>query len=233
MLKVEQNHFYKGTIMKYTVLMGLINLLVVMSWSCAQKENPNRAMNDQNPSTTSVKTDTATFGTGCFWCTEAIFQQLEGVLKVTSGYSGGHVVNPTYEQVSSGTTGHAETCQIVYDPGKISFDELLKVFWQTHDPTTLNRQGNDEGPQYRSVIFYHSPAQQEKAEYYKDELNKSGAFSKPIVTAIEAYKNFYSAEDYHQEYYANNPNQPYCYFVIRPKLEKFEKVFKDKLKKDM
>jgi peptide-methionine (S)-S-oxide reductase len=230
---VEQNHFYKGTIMKYTVLMGLMNLLVVMSWSCAQKENPNRAMNDQNPSTAAVKTDTATFGTGCFWCTEAIFQQLEGVLKVTSGYSGGHVVNPTYEEVSKGTTGHAETCQIIYDPGKISFDELLKVFWQTHDPTTLNRQGNDEGPQYRSVIFYHNAVQQEKAVYYKDEINKSGAFSKPIVTAIEPYKNFYSAEDYHQEYYANNPNQPYCYFVIRPKLEKFEKVFRDKLKKDM
>ncbi|TDX01184.1 peptide-methionine (S)-S-oxide reductase MsrA [Dinghuibacter silviterrae] len=219
--------------MKYTVLMGLMNLLVVMSWSCAQKENPNRAMNDPNPSTATVKTDTATFGTGCFWCTEAIFTQLDGVLKVTSGYSGGHVVNPTYEQVSTGTTGHAETCQIVYDPGKISFDELLKVFWQTHDPTTLNRQGNDEGTQYRSVIFYHDAGQKQKAEYYKDELNRSGAFPKPIVTAIEPYKNFYSAEDYHQDFYANNPNQPYCYFVIRPKLEKFEKVFKDKLKKDM
>lgn len=208
-------------------------LLVVLSFSCAQKENPNKAMNDQFSSNASLKTDTATFGTGCFWCTEAIFQQLDGVLKVTSGYSGGHIVNPTYEQVSTGTTGHAETCQIIYDPTKITFDELLKVFWQTHDPTTLNRQGNDEGPQYRSVIFYHNDAQKERAEYYKSELNENHVFAKPIVTAIEPYKNFYSAEDYHQDYYANNPNQPYCYFVIRPKLEKFEKVFKDKLKKDM
>ena len=190
-------------------------------------------MSDLSTSNASLMTtDTATFGTGCFWCTEAIFDQLDGVLKVTSGYSGGHVVNPTYDQVSTGTTGHAEACQIIYDPSKISYDELLKVFWKTHDPTTLNRQGNDEGPQYRSVIFYHSDAQKEKAEYYKEELNKSGAFPRPIVTAVEPYKNFYSAEDYHQNYYANNPNQPYCYFVIKPKLEKFEKVFKDKLKKD-
>lgn len=210
-----------------------MGLLIVMSLSCAQKENPNKAMNDQFSSSASLKTDTATFGTGCFWCTEAIFQQLDGVLKVTSGYSGGHIVNPTYEQVSTGTTGHAETCQIVYDPTKITFDELLKVFWQTHDPTTLNRQGNDEGPQYRSVIFYHNDAQKERAEYYKNQLNENHVFPKPIVTAIEPYKNFYTAEDYHQDYYANNPNQPYCYFVIRPKLEKFEKVFKDKLKKDM
>lgn len=218
--------------MKYTVLTGVMNLLTLLTWSCAQKENPNRTMSDQNLAA-SVKTDTATFGTGCFWCTEAIFQQLDGVLEVTSGYSGGQVVNPTYEQVSTGTTGHAEACQIVYDPARISFDELLKVFWQTHDPTTLNRQGNDEGPQYRSVIFYHGDAQKDKADYYKEKLDKSGAFPRPIVTAIEPYKNFYPAEEYHQNYYTNNPNQPYCYFVIRPKLEKFEKVFKDKLKKDM
>jgi peptide-methionine (S)-S-oxide reductase len=152
---------------------------------------------------------------------------------VTSGYSGGHVVNPTYEEVSSGTTGHAESVQIVFDPSKINYDELLKVFWQTHDPTTLNKQGNDVGPQYRSVIFYRNSLQKQKAEFYKEELDKSGAFPKPIVTAIEPYENFYTAEDYHQNYYTNNPNQPYCYFVIRPKLEKFEKVFKDKLKKDM
>lgn len=172
----------------------------------------------------------ATFGTGCFWCTEAIFQQLNGVIKVTSGYSGGHIANPTYEQVCEGTTGHAEAVQIVYDPKVISYDELLKVFWETHDPTTLNRQGNDVGTQYRSVIFYHTPAQKEKAEHYKAELNKNGAYKDPIVTAIEPFKNFYSAENYHQNYYTSHGDQPYCRLVIRPKLEKFEKVFKDKIK---
>lgn len=177
-----------------------------------------------------IKTDTATFGTGCFWCTEAIFQRLDGVVKVVSGYSGGDVVNPSYEQVCTGTTGHAEVCQVIYDPSEISYDELLEVFWKTHDPTTLNRQGNDVGPQYRSVIFYHSNEQKEKAEHYKTELDKSGAWNKPIVTAIEPFKNFYSAEAYHHDYYNSNPGQMYCQYVIRPKIEKFEKVFKNKLK---
>lgn len=176
-------------------------------------------------------TDTATFGSGCFWCTEAVFQQLNGVLKVTSGYSGGHVANPTYEQVCSKTTGHAEVTQIIFDPSVITYDELLEVFWKTHDPTTVNRQGNDVGPQYRSVIFYHDDAQKQKAEFYKQQLDKSGAWKDPIITEIAAFKNFYEAEDYHQNYYVNNGSQPYCYFVIRPKMEKFEKVFKDKLKK--
>ena len=179
-----------------------------------------------------IQTDTATLGTGCFWCTEAIFQQLKGVLKVTSGYSGGHVINPTYEQVCDKNTGHAEVVQVVYDPKQITFDELLSVFWQTHDPTTLNRQGNDVGPQYRSVIFYHSDEQKEKAERYKAELGQSGSWDNKIVTEIEPYKNFFVAENYHQNYYDNNGSAPYCYYVIRPKLEKFEKVFKDKLKKD-
>lgn len=200
--------------------------------SCAQKNNLDKskkmADNKFNPN---VKTDTALFGTGCFWCTEAVFQELEGVLKVTSGYAGGHVANPSYEEVCGKTTGHAETLQIIYDPAKITYDELLEVFWQTHDPTTLNRQGNDEGPQYRSVIFYYNDEQKKKAEHYKAELDKSGAFGKPIVTAVEAFRNFYPAEDYHQNYYNNNGNQAYCYYVIKPKLEKFEKVFKSKLKK--
>ena len=179
---------------------------------------------------TTLKTDTASFGTGCFWCTEAIFERLKGVLKVTSGYSGGSVPDPTYEEVSTGTTGHAECCQVVYDPSKISYDELLEVFWKTHDPTTLNRQGNDVGTQYRSVIFYHSPEQKEKAERYKAELDSAGAFNKPIVTAVEPYKNFYSAEGYHQKYYEYNSGQMYCRLVIAPKVEKFEKVFQSKLK---
>jgi len=177
-----------------------------------------------------IKTDTATFGTGCFWCTEAVFQELKGVLKVTSGYSGGTVRNPSYEEVCSGTTGHAECLQIIYDPKQISFDELLEVFWEAHDPTTLNRQGNDVGTQYRSVIFYHDAEQKKKAEEYKIKLDKSGAYNNPIVTEITAFSHFYPAEDYHQDYYRLHGSQPYCSFVIRPKVEKFEKVFKDKLK---
>ena len=175
--------------------------------------------------------DTATFATGCFWCTEAIFEQLSGVVKVTSGYSGGKVEKPTYKEVCTGETGHAECVQVLYEPDKISFDELLEVFWQVHDPTTLNRQGADEGTQYRSAIFYHNAAQKEKAEKYKKELDDSGAFSKPIVTEISPATKFYPAEDYHQEYYANNKNtNPYCAVVIRPKLEKFQKVFGKKIK---
>ena len=175
--------------------------------------------------------DTATFATGCFWCTEAIFEQLNGVVKVTSGYSGGQVEKPTYKEVCTGETGHAECVQVLYEPDKISFDELLEVFWQVHDPTTLNRQGADEGTQYRSAIFYHNAAQKEKAEKYKKELDDSGAFSKPIVTEISPATKFYPAEDYHQEYYANNKNtNPYCAVVIRPKLEKFQKVFGKKIK---
>jgi peptide-methionine (S)-S-oxide reductase len=174
----------------------------------------------------------ATFGSGCFWCTEAIFERLNGVVKVESGYSGGKVENPTYEEVCTGTTGHAEVTQITYDPAIISFDELLEVFWKTHDPTTLNRQGNDVGTQYRSVIFYHNEEQKELAEKYKAELDKSGVWDNPIVTEISPFTNFYSAEKYHQDYYNNNPNQGYCTFVITPKVEKFEKVFKDKLKKN-
>jgi peptide-methionine (S)-S-oxide reductase len=177
------------------------------------------------------QTDTATFGTGCFWCTEAIFEQLNGVLSATSGYAGGKVPNPTYKEVTGGQTGHAECVQVVYEPGKISYDELLEVFFQVHDPTSLNRQGADVGTQYRSAIFFHNDEQKQKAEYYVTELNKSGAYNKPIVTEVASLTKFYPAEDYHQEYYENNKNtNPYCSVVIRPKLEKFEKVFSKKLK---
>jgi peptide-methionine (S)-S-oxide reductase len=205
--------------------------------SCAQKNNKSNTKKDTKVMTTAntstpLSMDTATFGTGCFWCTEAIFQQLEGVEKVTSGYSGGTVANPTYEEVCSKTTGHAECLNIIYDPKKITFDELLEVFWQTHDPTTLNRQGADVGTQYRSVVFYHNEEQRAKTAKYKAELDKSGAFDKPIVTTLESFTVFYPAEDYHQNYYNNNTGQGYCQFVIRPKLEKFEKVFKSKLKKN-
>jgi len=175
--------------------------------------------------------DTATFGTGCFWCTEAIFERVNGVVSVISGYSGGNIANPTYEEVCEGTTGHAECTQITFDPSIISYDELLEIFWKTHDPTTLNRQGNDVGTQYRSVIFYHNNAQKQKAEYYKQKLTDEKIWDKPIVTEITKFEKFYPAENYHQEYYENNPNQGYCVYVITPKVEKFEKIFKDKLKK--
>lgn len=203
-------------------------------FSCAQKnakKNISKDMTTNTTGSTNIPTDTATFGTGCFWCTEAIFQQLDGVISSTSGYSGGHVDKPTYKEVCNGTTGHAEVIQVVYDPKKITYDELLEVFWQTHDPTTLNRQGNDVGPQYRSVIFFHNNEQKEKAEKYKAELDKSGAFGNPIVTEIAPFSKFYAAENYHQDYFNQNGSQPYCNFVIRPKVEKFQKVFKGKLKK--
>jgi peptide-methionine (S)-S-oxide reductase len=172
----------------------------------------------------------ATFGSGCFWCTEAIFENLNGVNSVVSGYAGGQVLNPTYEEVCAGKTGHAEVTQITYDPSVISYDELLEVFWKTHDPTTLNRQGNDVGPQYRSAIFYHNEEQKLLAEKYKAELDKSGAWDNPIITEISPLANYFPAEEYHQDYYINNSNQGYCAFVIAPKLEKFKNVFKDKLK---
>jgi len=203
-------------------------LAIVSLVSCAQQPTKKNI----NESTKSdMKTEIAYFGEGCFWCTEAFFQRIEGVISVQSGYGGGHVVNPTYEQICDKTTGHAEITKIEYDPTKVSFDELLEVFWKTHDPTTLNKQGNDVGPQYRSVIFYLNEEQKQKAEHYKAELDKSKAFEKPIVTAIEPFKNYYPAEAYHQNYYNDNPTQGYCYFVIRPKIEKLEKVFKNKLKK--
>ena len=172
----------------------------------------------------------ATLGNGCFWCTEAIFQDLEGVEKVVSGYAGGHVQNPTYEQVCSGNTGHAEVLQITYDPAKISYEDLLEVFWATHDPTTLNRQGNDVGTQYRSVVFYHDEAQKELAQQYKKQLDASGTFADPIVTLVEPMPEFFPAENYHQNYFNRNGQQPYCNFLIRPKVAKFRKEFKEKLK---
>jgi peptide-methionine (S)-S-oxide reductase len=175
--------------------------------------------------------DTATFATGCFWCTEAKFQRLKGVTKVVSGFTGGHVANPTYQQVSTGKTGHAEACNIIYDPSKISYDELLKAFFVAHDPTQLNKQGNDVGTQYRSAIFYHNAAQKAKADYYIGKLNVAKAYKNKIVTQVTPYTVFYKAEDYHQNYFNQNSSQPYCKYVIQPELDKFEKVFKDKLKK--
>ncbi len=205
-------------------------LFVVALAACAQHGDGSSTSSKLVMTALPATADTATFGEGCFWCTEACFQELEGVLSVTSGYAGGRVANPSYEQVCTGTTGHAEACTIVYDSAKISYDQLLQAFWGSHDPTTLNRQGNDVGTQYRSVIFYHNATQRAKAEEYKQKLDASGAFSAPIVTSIEPYTNFYPAEDYHQNYYNQNGGQPYCQFVIKPKLDKFRKVFHDELK---
>jgi len=173
----------------------------------------------------------ATFGNGCFWCTEAIFQELNGVSKAVSGYMGGETKNPTYKEICTGSTGHAEVLQITFDPSVITFEELLEVFWKTHDPTTLNRQGNDVGTQYRSVVFFHSNEQKNMASAYKKQLDDSSAWSNPIVTEVTAAETFYPAENYHQEYFNQNGSQPYCAFVIRPKVDKFRKVFADKLKK--
>jgi len=186
----------------------------------------NLITNSQNNS----KMEIATFGSGCFWCSEAIFEQLKGVESAISGYSGGKAENPTYKDVCTGETGHAEVIQITFNPEIISFKDLLEVFWQTHDPTTLNRQGADVGTQYRSVIFYHNDNQKQLAEGYKKKLDEGKIYSKPIVTEISPFTIFYNAEDYHQDYYNNNKSQSYCSFTITPKLDKFKKVFKEKLK---
>lgn len=178
---------------------------------------------------TNIKSELATLGAGCFWCVEAVFQHVRGIISVVPGYAGGTVPNPTYEQVCTGTTGHAEVVQITFDPHVISFAELLDIFWNIHDPTTPDRQGNDVGPQYRSIILYHTPDQKQIAEKKKLELQNSGIWGKPIVTEIKPYGAFYKAEPYHQNYFKNNTNQPYCVFVIRPKLETFKKKFKQKL----
>jgi len=182
--------------------------------------------------TMNIQYDTATFGTGCFWCTEAIFDRVEGVVTALPGYSGGTIPNPDYELVCTGKSGYAEVIQIVYQPDIIGYNELLEIFWQTHDPTTLNRQGADVGTQYRSVIFYHNAGQKKLADYYKEELEKSKIWDKPIVTEISPFVKFYKAESYHIDYYKNNPSNSYCNYVITPKIEKFEKVFSEKMKKE-
>lgn len=211
-------------------LIFLLTAIIYLA-SCGQAQTTATAGDDNVNTSAMDNLQQATFGSGCFWCAEAIFQQLEGVVKVESGFSGGHTKNPTYKEVCTGNTGHAEVVQITYDPSVISYDELLQVFWKTHDPTTLNRQGNDVGTQYRSVIFYHNEEQHELAEAYKKKLNDAGIWDDPIVTQIVPYETFYKAEDYHQDYYFNNTDQGYCRVVITPKVEKFKKVFADKLKK--
>ncbi|MGN8067768.1 peptide-methionine (S)-S-oxide reductase MsrA [Mucilaginibacter sp. 22184] len=211
--------------MKRAILLSVLLLaLGVSAFACTltkERYSVSKATN---------RMDTATFASGCFWCGEAKFSQLKGVLRVTSGYTGGHVVDPNYEQVCTGTTGHAEACNVVYDSAVISYNELLEVFFLSHDPTQLNRQGNDVGTQYRSAIFYHNKAQSEKAMYYIRRLTEQKIYPRTIVTEVTGFTVFYKAERYHQAYYKNHPEAGYCLYVIQPQLEKFKHIFKDKLK---
>ena len=213
------------------ILLPLV-ILCIFSVSLVNAQNALGINLKKNTMMTTTHYDTITFGAGCFWCVEAVYQQVKGVIEVTSGYAGGDLPNPDYRTVCSGESGYAEVCRIVYNPEVISFSDLLKVFWQIHNPTTLNRQGADVGPQYRSVIFYHTPEQENLARAYKEKLNRERVFPNPVVTEISPVKNFYPAEDYHQNYYNKNRYQGYCQMVIAPKLEKFNKVFGQSMKKN-
>jgi peptide-methionine (S)-S-oxide reductase len=210
----------------------IISTFLFLGMSCqTEKGNKTEINNQMTEEINETKLDSTILGAGCFWCVEAVFQRVPGVKKIISGYSGGQVKYPSYKEVCEGTTGHAEVIKLVYNPAEVSFETLLSVFWQTHDPTTLNRQGNDVGTQYRSAIFYLNENQKNIAEKIKKDLDTSGAFKAPIVTEISAYSNFYEAEDYHQNYYNQNSSQGYCQYVIAPKLEKFEKVFGNQFRK--
>jgi len=209
-----------------------IALLVLIVGCTSQAQEKSTQKKEIKKMKTTKNINYATFGGGCFWCTEAIFDQLEGVIKVASGYSGGQVKNPSYKEVCTGTTGHAEVIHITYNPKIISFEELLEVFFNTHNPTILNRQGADIGTQYRSAVFYHDEAQKLAAEKMIAALDEASVFGDPIVTEVTKFDVFYPAENYHQDYYQNNKNQGYCSAVINPKLEKFQKMYKDKLKKN-
>ena len=223
------------------ILLQLISIVVLLLNACGETTNKNWQMENKSKFTAAASEpdqtgnplsyDTITLGGGCFWCVEAVYEMLEGVIKVESGYSGGTVKNPSYSEVCTGSTGHAEVAQITFDPSKTSLDEILKVFFTVHDPTTLNRQGADIGPQYRSVIFYRNEGQQKIAKDIIDDLNNDHVYAKPVVTQLNPFTHFYKAEDYHQDYYNQNKEAPYCRLVIQPKLEKFEKLFKDRLKK--
>ncbi|CAM3395979.1 peptide-methionine (S)-S-oxide reductase MsrA [Aquirufa ecclesiirivi] len=209
------------------VILGIVISFSHFSCGNATKDKINTKMT--NTESSHAQLETITFGAGCFWCVEAVYQRVKGVQKVVSGYMGGKMKNPSYRDVCTGLTGHAEVCQLTYDPKVVSFETLLEVFWQTHDPTTLNRQGADVGTQYRSAIFYHTAAQKAAADQWKQNLNAKRVFPNPIVTEIVAESTFYPAEDYHQDYFNQNGEEPYCKIVIKPKMDKFLKAFKDKL----
>lgn len=229
--------------MKSTLSLIASAFLVTLLTSCGQAQSPRTAgaltladsSNDASSPTSSgdSKERVATLAGGCFWCTEAVFERMEGVNDVVSGYIGGHVPNPTYEQICTKLTGHAEAVEVYYDPSKTNYEELLKVFFKTHDPTTLNKQGNDVGPQYRSSVFYHNDEQRQIADKVIKELNESGELRRPIVTKLEEATKFYVAEEYHQDYYRKNPNAGYCQIVVRNKVRKFNREFGDKIKQEL
>lgn len=216
----------------FIILSVVLLIVAIVVWQSPSRDAFHSPENFPvlEPSDAPDDTTVATFGNGCFWCTEAIFQQLKGVTSVTSGYTGGSAKDPTYEQICRGDTGHAEAIRVTFDPKAISYAELLEVFWRSHDPTTLNRQGNDTGTQYRSAVFYHTPRQKELAEKYKAKIDEARVFSKPVVTEIVPATEFFEAEAHHQNFYATNPKQGYCRAVIQPKLDKLKIVFQDKMK---
>jgi peptide-methionine (S)-S-oxide reductase len=212
----------------------LLLLQIIVTSSCAQSEQTNKIaepINKVKTDSKEMKLEIAVVGGGCFWCTEAQYLMLDGVEKVESGYAGGNTENPTYKDICTGLTNHAEVIKVTYDANKLTYDDILYAFWQSHDPTSLNKQGADEGTQYRSVIFYADDNQKQIAEAYIKKLNEEKAFDKPVVTEVSPLTTFYIAEDYHQNYYNNNKNQGYCMFVVGPKVDKFKKVFAQKLKK--
>lgn len=219
------NRFHSVSLVNF-VLFGFLAATGLTACGKSQEnaaKTPAERSKEEKPMSETKKTEVAVFGQGCFWCAEAIYQRVPGVLKVESGYMGGKVANPTYRQVCGGDTGHAEVIRVEYDPAKVSFEKLVDIFFATHDPTTLNRQGNDHGTQYRSAIFYESDDQKKTAEAAKEKGNSSGRFKNPIVTEIAKAGTFYKAEDYHQDYFNQHPDQPYCQAIIAPKVEKFEK----------
>jgi peptide-methionine (S)-S-oxide reductase len=205
-------------------------LLALAATSCSAQPPKSPVAAPQEVLKPAGKQQLATFGGGCFWCTEAVFERVKGVDKVVSGYAGGFIPNPTYKQVCTGQTGHAEVIQMTFNPEVIAYEDLLEIFWKTHDPTTLNRQGPDSGPQYRSVVFFHNEEQKKIAEAYMKQLDESKTFRRPIVTEITAYTNFYAAENYHQDFYELNKRYPYCTRYVSPKIKKFNRLFKDKMK---
>jgi peptide-methionine (S)-S-oxide reductase len=231
----------KKNLIPYMISFQILASFTLILNACGETINKEKQMENKvnivsgnaepNTAGATPSTDTITLGGGCFWCVEAVYEMLDGVKSVVSGYAGGHVKNPSYREVCTGLTGHAEVAQITFDPSKTSVEEILKVFFTVHDPTTLNRQGADVGTQYRSVIFYRNEKQEKIAKSIIDDLNREKVYPQPIVTQLAPYTTFFKAEDYHQDYYNLNKEEPYCRMVIQPKLEKFEKVFKDRLKK--
>ncbi len=219
----------------YKYMIGIFAIILGFSVAVNAQKKDGSVQSGGNPKSKRLKmdknkVDTATFAAGCFWCVEEQFKMLKGVISVTSGFTGGHVENPSYKDVTTGITGHAEACNIVYDPTKISYKELLQAFFVAHDPTQLNRQGEDIGTQYRSAIFYHNEEQKKEAQFYISRLDTEKAYQKKIVTEVSPFKKFYKAEDYHQNYYENNAKVPYCQLIIKPKVEKFKNAFAGKLK---